>query len=105
MPQRLEFDAANTSPFHEKKKPFTRSKKSTTAQMFTGGGGGQVACVRLDVYVTNRPQKNMRLIGLGCHPATDCPTIWLPFLKVALPLVSQAVWLLLCIYSYDVIAI
>ena len=33
------------------------------------------------------------------------PTLWPPFLKVALPLVSQAVWLLLCIYSYEVEAV
>ena len=50
----------------------------------------------------------MELMGVALalvRRTAGIPTLWPPFLKVALPLVSQAVWLLLCIYSYEVEAV
>jgi len=73
-----------------------------------GGEGSSFAGVRLYLYNKQPLKKNGTHGGLTDHlrqPSCDCPTLRLPFLKVALPLVGQAVWLLPCIYSYEVEAV
>ena len=101
---------------------FTGVHTFTTAHMFTGGRGLVFAGVRLYLY-NKQPSKKyfthgplrgtarQPVVGLEGltdplrQPSCDCPTLRLPFLKVALPLVSPAVWLLPCIYSYEVEAV
>ena len=88
--------------------PETTEHTFTTAQMFTPGGGGRIFAEFMYIYTTNSPQKKMELTGAGLTLVAlpyGCPSLRLPFLKVALPLVGQAPWLLLCIYSYEVEAV
>jgi hypothetical protein len=65
--------------------PFTTF--GTTAQMFTAqmftGGRGRVSLAFGYIYITNSPQKNSSLIGLGSPPAVALRR--LPYLKTALP--------------------
>ena len=62
------------------------------------GGEGVATGWLAGLYVlTDGPQKKMELMGSGLA--------LVPYHMVALPLVGQALWLLPCIYSYEVEAV
>ena len=104
--------------------PFTKEKNPSCSNVHPwrlaycsnvhpGGRGSDFFFVRLYLYNKQPPKKYLThgawLTICASPPLValpyGCPTLRLPFLKVALPLVGQALWLLPCIYSYEVEAV